>query len=35
MTVSFVWIDLLTVTVATITPGPGMLLALNHGMRFG
>ena len=35
MTLSFVSIYLLTVTVATITPGPSMLLALNHGMRFG
>jgi len=35
MTLSFVSIYLLTVTIATITPGPSMLLALNHGMRFG
>ncbi|MFA5264961.1 MAG: LysE family translocator [Opitutaceae bacterium] len=25
----------LTVIVATVTPGPSMLLALNHGIRFG
>jgi threonine/homoserine/homoserine lactone efflux protein len=35
MTPSFAGLFLLTVTVATITPGPSMLLALNHGIRFG
>lgn len=35
MTFSFVSVFLLTVTVATVTPGPSMLLALNHGIRFG
>lgn len=35
MTSSFAGIFLFTVIVATITPGPSMLLALNHGILFG
>lgn len=35
MTFSFAGVFLLTVTIATVTPGPSMLLALNHGIRFG
>lgn len=32
---SFFAVFLATVVVASITPGPSMLLALNHGIRFG
>jgi homoserine/homoserine lactone efflux protein len=35
MSVEFVLIYSLTVFVASITPGPSMLLALNHGIRYG
>lgn len=35
MTSPFAAVFLFTVTIATITPGPSMLLALNHGIRFG
>ncbi len=32
---SFFAVFLLTMFIATITPGPSMLLALNHGISFG
>lgn len=35
MSLSFFAIFLTTVLVASITPGPSMLLALNHGIAFG
>lgn len=35
MTTSLSWVFLITLVVATITPGPSMLLALHHGVRFG
>lgn len=35
MDVSFLLVFLTTLFVATITPGPSMLLALNHGISFG
>jgi len=35
MSCSFFAIFLTTVLVASITPGPSMLLALNHGIAFG
>jgi threonine/homoserine/homoserine lactone efflux protein len=35
MSISFISIFLLTVLIASIIPGPSMLLALNHGVRFG
>lgn len=35
MSFSFFAIFLTTVLVASITPGPSMLLALNHGIAFG
>jgi threonine/homoserine/homoserine lactone efflux protein len=35
MSLSFFAVFLTTVLVASITPGPSMLLALNHGISFG
>jgi threonine/homoserine/homoserine lactone efflux protein len=35
MSVDFIFIYTLTVFVATIIPGPSMLLAVTHGMKFG
>ena len=35
MSFSFFTIFLVTMAIATITPGPSMLLALNHGIAFG
>jgi len=35
MSLSFFVLFLTTLFIATITPGPSMLLALNHGIRFG
>ena len=35
LSLSFFAVFLPTVLVASITPGPSMLLALNHGIRFG
>ena len=35
MSFSFLAVFLTTVLVASITPGPSMLLALNHGICFG
>jgi threonine/homoserine/homoserine lactone efflux protein len=35
MTLSFFAVFLSTVLLASITPGPSMLLALNHGIAFG
>jgi homoserine/homoserine lactone efflux protein len=35
MSYSFFAVFLVTVLVASITPGPSMLLALNHGVAFG
>lgn len=35
MSFSFLAVFLTTVVVASITPGPSMLLALNHGICFG
>lgn len=35
MSTEFILIYALTVFVASITPGPSMLLALNHGIRYG
>jgi homoserine/homoserine lactone efflux protein len=35
VTASFFAVFLTTLFVATITPGPSMLLALNHGIAFG
>lgn len=35
MTASFLVVFLTTLFVATIIPGPSMLLALNHGIAFG
>jgi homoserine/homoserine lactone efflux protein len=35
MSVKFIIVYSLTVFVASITPGPSMLLALNHGIRHG
>ncbi len=35
MSLSFLVVFLTTLFIATITPGPSMLLALNHGIVFG
>ncbi len=35
MSFSFLAVFLTTLFIATITPGPSMLLALNHGISFG
>jgi len=35
MSFSFLAVFLATLFIATITPGPSMLLALNHGISFG
>jgi homoserine/homoserine lactone efflux protein len=35
MDTSFIFIFITTVFIASITPGPSMLLALNHGVRYG
>jgi homoserine/homoserine lactone efflux protein len=35
MTAKFMLIYCVTVFIASITPGPSMLLALNHGIRYG
>ncbi len=35
MTPSFFAVFLTTLVIATITPGPSMLLALNHGISYG
>ncbi len=35
MSGSFLAVFLTTMVIATITPGPSMLLALNHGISFG
>jgi len=35
MNPSFFAVFLTTVLIASITPGPSMLLALNHGISFG
>lgn len=35
MTLNFVLLYAATVFIASIVPGPSMLLALNHGMQFG
>ena len=35
MSLEFILIYSATVFLASITPGPSMLLALNHGVRYG